>query len=131
MNRKVKILVVEDERMLLKTLQFKLDREGYDVLIAEDGKTAMNLIESEKPDLVVSDVMLPYASGMEIVTFTKQVKDKNIPILLLTTLRQEKNVLRAFELGADEFMTKPFSPNELTIRIKRLLGRYYPNGVGA
>ncbi|UTW60940.1 response regulator transcription factor [bacterium SCSIO 12741] len=119
-----KILIVEDERMLLKTVEFRLKKEGYETYTAENGKAAMDLLDEVLPDLVVSDIMMPYITGLELVKYIKDIKEKRIPVIMLTTLRQEKNVLKAFELGADEFMTKPFSPNELVIRIKRLLIQY-------
>lgn len=120
-NGKYKILVVEDERLLLKTIAFKLSKEGYDVKTAGDGKQAMEVFDSFQPNLVVSDVMMPFVNGLELV---KRVKDKDsngVKVILLTSLGQEDTVMKAFELGADDFMTKPFSPTELALRIKRLL----------
>lgn len=120
-NGKYRILVVEDERLLLKTIAFKLSKEGYDVKTAGDGKQAMEVFDSFQPNLVVSDVMMPFVNGLELV---KRVKDKDsngVKVILLTSLGQEDTVMKAFELGADDFMTKPFSPTELALRIKRLL----------
>lgn len=120
-NGKYRILVVEDERLLLKTIAFKLSKEGYDVKTAGDGKQAMEVFDSFQPNLMVSDVMMPFVNGLELV---KRVKDKDsngVKVILLTSLGQEDTVMKAFELGADDFMTKPFSPTELTLRIKRLL----------
>lgn len=115
------ILVVEDERLLLKTIAFKLSKEGYDVKTASNGRDAVKLLDEFKPALVVSDVMMPFVNGLELV---KQIKDrfsKEVKVILLTSLGQEDTVMKAFDLGADDFMTKPFSPTELTLRIKRLL----------
>lgn len=117
----IKIMVVEDEKMLLKTIEFRLKKEGFDIVTADNGKVAQEILAQELPDLIVSDVMMPYVSGLELVKFVKDFKGKDIPVILLTTLRQEQNVIKAFEMGADEFMTKPFSPNELIIRVQRLL----------
>jgi DNA-binding response OmpR family regulator len=115
----MKILVVEDEPLMLKTISLKLTKEGYDVITAEDGKSAMDKIKSELPQLVITDIMMPYVSGLEIVSYIKNC-DSKIPVIVLSAMGQEKTVLEAFNLGADDYMTKPFSPNELVIRVKRL-----------
>ena len=85
-----KILIVEDERMLLKTIEFRLKKEGFDIVTAENGKVAKEKIPVELPDLIVSDIMMPYVSGLELVKHVKDFKTKDIPIILLTTLRQEQ-----------------------------------------
>ncbi len=116
-----KILVAEDEKMMLKAIAFKLQKEGYDITTADDGRQAMELLRSGDFDLMVSDIMMPFASGMELVTEIKQLGLKT-KTLLLSALGQENTVLKAFSLGADDYMTKPFSPNELLVRIKKLIG---------
>lgn len=117
----IKIMVVEDEAMLLKTIEFRLKKEDFTIVTAENGKVAKDMLATELPDLIISDVMMPYVNVLELVKYVKDFTDKEIPVILLTTLRQEQNVIKAFEMGADEFMTKPFSPNELVIRVNRLL----------
>ena len=112
--------------MLLKTIQFRLKKEGYEVEIAENGKEAIDLLPTFLPDLIVSDIMMPYVNGLELVKHVRDFEEKPIPVILLTTLRQEQNVMKAFELGAEEFMTKPFSPSELVVRVQRVLMR---NGI--
>lgn len=119
----MKILVAEDEPMLLKTIELKLKKEGYEVITTHDGREAIAKIEELLPDLVISDIMMPYASGLEITSFLKQKPDKQIPIIILSAMEQEKVVMEAFELGADDYITKPFSLNELSIRVKRLMAR--------
>jgi DNA-binding response OmpR family regulator len=119
----MKVLVAEDESMLLKTIEIKLRKEGYEVIATEDGRQAMEFIQKESPDLVITDIMMPYASGLEIVSFIRNKMDKKIPVIMLSGMEQEKVVLEAFELGADDYITKPFSLNELVIRVKRLLAR--------
>ncbi|HEX4887830.1 MAG TPA: response regulator [Luteibaculaceae bacterium] len=116
-----KVLVAEDEKMMLKAISFKLQKEGYEVHAAEDGKQALELLRTGEFDLLVSDIMMPFASGLELVTEikTNELKTKT---LLLSALGQESTVLKAFSLGADDYMTKPFSPNELIVRIKKLIG---------
>ena len=119
----MKILVAEDEPMLLKTIELKLKKEGYEVITTHDGREAIAKIEEQSPDLVISDIMMPYASGLEITALLKQKMEKPIPIIILSAMEQEKVVMEAFELGADDYITKPFSLNELSIRVKRLMAR--------
>lgn len=119
----MKILVAEDEPMLLKTIELKLKKEGYEVIATGDGRDAIARIEKDNPDLVISNIMMPYASGLEVVSLVKQPGRKTIPIIILSAMEQEKIVMEAFELGADDYITKPFSLNELSIRVKRLMSR--------
>jgi DNA-binding response OmpR family regulator len=120
-DNRMKILIAEDDEMMLKTMEFKLIREGYEVISCPDGNVALNKIVSENPDLILSDIEMPFASGLDIVKKVKVELKLNIPIIILSAVGLEKNVLKAFDLGADDFITKPFSPNELIVRIKRLL----------
>ena len=114
----MKILIAEDDELMLRTLEFRLKKDNHQVIIARDGREALQKIEEHKPDLVISDIMMPYNSGLEIVS---AVKDKlGTPIIILSAMGQEDVVLEAFKLGADDFLTKPFSPNELSVRIRRL-----------
>jgi len=119
----MKILVAEDEPMLLKTIELKLKKEGYEVIATADGREAIERIEKDVPDMVVTDIMMPYASGLEIINFIRQKMNRKIPIIILSAMEQEKVVMEAFELGADDYITKPFSLNELAIRVKRLMSR--------
>lgn len=121
MSYSSKILLIEDERLILKTLIFKLTKEGFNVISAPDGRKGLEMFEKERPDLVVTDIMMPYVNGLEVVKQIKETPNCATKVILLTSLGQEETVLRAFELGADDFMTKPFSPAELTIRIKKHL----------
>ncbi|MEI7596964.1 MAG: response regulator transcription factor [Bacteroidota bacterium] len=117
----MKILVIEDEPIVFKTIEFKLNRDGYEVISAFDGKDGMEKIVSEKPDFILTDILMPFATGLEIVSFIRKELHSEVPIIVLSGLGQEVTVLEAFELGADDYLVKPFSPNELSIRIKRLL----------
>ena len=117
----MKILIAEDDEMMLKTMEFKLIREGYEVITCLNGNDALDKIVLENPDLILSDIEMPFASGLDIVNKVKVELKLNIPIIILSSLGLEKTVLKAFELGADDYITKPFSPNELIVRIKRLL----------
>jgi DNA-binding response OmpR family regulator len=115
-----KILIVEDEQMMLKALEFRLKKDGYHILLASDGREAIRIIKEEEPDAVITDIMLPYINGLEIVSFVKKEISKRIGVVVLSRVGLEKTVLEAFELGADDYIAKPFSPNELSIRIKKL-----------
>ena len=123
----MKILVAEDEPMLLKTIELKLKKEGYDVITTPDGREAVAKIEELDPDMVITDIMMPYVSGLEIVAIVRKKTNKRIPIIMLSAMEQEKVVMEAFELGADDYITKPFSLNELAIRVKRLMGQFARN----
>ncbi len=117
----MKILIAEDEPLILQTLELKLKKEGYDVIGCTDGLDALQKIDAEQPDLVITDIMMPYMSGLEVVRKVKQDDvQKNIPVIVLSTMGQENIVEEAFELGADDYLKKPFSLSELSIRIKRL-----------
>ncbi len=126
----MKILVAEDEPMLLKTIELKLKKEGYEVIATTDGREAIAKIKELEPDMVLTDIMMPYASGLEIVSIVKQPGNKRIPVIILSAMEQEKVVMEAFELGADDYITKPFSLNELVIRVKRLMTQYTRNHIG-
>lgn len=118
---KTRILLVDDEPILLKAVEFKLKKEGMEVVTAMSGEEAMAALGSQEPfDIVISDVMMPGVSGIELL---RKVKDQSpdVKVLLLTGLKTEETVVDAFDLGADDFMTKPFNPKELSVRVKRLL----------
>jgi len=120
MSDRAKILIVDDEPLIRDALAFKLTKDGYDVDTAEDGEKAILKIESEEYQIIISDIMMPFISGFELVKILKE-RGTDAPVLMLTSLNSETAVLKAFDLGADDFMTKPFSPNELSVRIKKLL----------
>lgn len=115
----MKVLVAEDDMIMLKTIEVRLRKDGYDVITAQDGKEALRKIEQLAPDLIITDIMMPFLSGLEIVGAVKKKGGKDTPIIVLSTLGQEEVVLDAFKLGADDFITKPFSPKELSMRVQR------------
>jgi DNA-binding response OmpR family regulator len=117
----MKILIAEDEEMMLKTMEFKLKKEGFQVVACSNGEEAMEKIASENPDIIVTDIRMPFVTGLDIVKRVKVELKLNIPIIVLSAVGLEKTVLEAFDLGADDFITKPFSPNELIVRVRRLL----------
>lgn len=116
-----KILVVDDEVSLQETLTYKLQKEGYLVEVAGDGLTALELIRSTNPDLVILDVMLPGMDGFEVCRTLRQ--ETNIPVLMLTARDDEIDRVVGLEVGADDYLPKPFSMRELIARVKALLRR--------
>lgn len=115
------ILVVEDDPTLQETLAYNLNRQGYDVETAEDGKTAIELAEKSNPDLVVLDIMLPVIDGFEVCRILR--KKTNVPILMLTARDDEIDRVLGLEMGADDYLTKPFSMREFLARVKAQLRR--------
>jgi two-component system response regulator VicR len=117
----MKILVAEDEPILIRTIEMRLKRDGYEVWLAEDGQQALDRLEQGPPDLIITDIMMPYASGLEIIAAVRAKAWPKVPVIILSGMGQEDVVLEAFKLGADDYITKPFSPNELSVRVRRLL----------
>ncbi|MBC7915032.1 MAG: response regulator transcription factor [Pyrinomonadaceae bacterium] len=117
----MKILVADDDLLMLKTLEFRLKKDGHTVFTTRDGREALAQIAIINPDLIITDLMMPYSSGMEIVGAVRQMPGKKIPIIILSAMGQESVVLEAFQLGADDYITKPFSPNELSVRVRRFM----------
>ncbi len=117
----MRILIAEDEELLLKALAFRLKKVGFEVITADNGKIAIDMLKGNLPDLVITDVMMPFATGLEVISHVRTQEKSSVPIIVLSEAGQENIVLEAFNLGADDFVNKPFSPNELTSRVKRLL----------
>jgi DNA-binding response OmpR family regulator len=116
-----KVLVVEDEPTLLETLEYNLSHQDYDVLTAADGHQALEVAREEQPDLMILDLMLPGIDGIEVCRILRQ--EMNLPILMLTARDEEVDKVVGLEVGADDYMTKPFSMRELIARVKALLRR--------
>jgi two-component system phosphate regulon response regulator PhoB len=118
------ILVIEDERDILDIVAYNLGRAGFEVLTAEDGLAGLDLARQRRPDLIVLDLMLPGLDGKDVCRRIRQGEDtREIPILMLTALVDETDRVVGFELGADDYLTKPFSPRELVLRIQAILRR--------
>ena len=115
------ILLVEDDATLAETLRYNLEREGYTVIGAGDGVTALELARQDKPDIVVLDVMLPRLDGFSVCRMLR--KESAIPIIMLTARQDEVDRIAGLELGADDYLTKPFSVGELLARIRAILRR--------
>lgn len=119
-----KILVVEDEPDIRKLVQYNLAQERFSVLEAEDGEQALKLLQREKPSLVILDLMLPGLSGMELCKVLRQRNDTaKLPILMLTAKAGEADRIVGLEMGADDYLAKPFSPREMVARVKAILRR--------
>jgi len=119
-----KVLLVEDERSLTDVLQYNLEREGYEVFIAHEGKDGLRKAQTILPDVVILDLMLPGMSGLDICKELKSNgKTSNLPVLMLTSKSEESDQIVGFAVGADDYVTKPFSTKVLLQRIKALLRR--------
>lgn len=115
------VLIIEDEQAIVDILKFNFQKEGYKVLEAMDGQTGLELALSENPDLILLDVMLPRMDGFEVC---KKIREKSsVPVIMLTAREEEVDKVLGLELGADDYMTKPFSIRELTARVKANLRR--------
>ncbi|GAB3203925.1 DNA-binding response OmpR family regulator [Pontibacter aydingkolensis] len=116
------ILIVEDDEMILRALEFRLKKDGYEVTAARNGKEAIENLKTSSFKLVITDLMLPFIMGMELLSYIK-TNHPNVPVIVLSGADEETTVIDAFKLGADDFIAKPFSPGELSLRVKRLLVR--------
>jgi len=116
------VLLVDDEPNIIHLAKMYLEREGYKIISADNGKTALEIIRLRKPNLVVLDVMLPELDGLEVCKRLRREKN-NIPIIMLTARDDDIDKILGLELGADDYMTKPFNPRELTARVKVILRR--------
>lgn len=122
-----KILVVDDEPNIVEAITYNLRKAGFRTLTASDGKRALELAQRETPDLITLDVMLPEIDGWEVCRLLRQdLRTKRIPVVMLTVKGEEAEKIVGLELGADDYMTKPFSPMELVARVKAVLRRTKP-----
>ena len=120
----LKILVAEDQPHVRNLMEYKLKNSGYTVIAVEDGRAALQKAEELIPDLILLDVMMPLMTGFEVLSALRHnEKTRDIPILMVTAVSTEEEVLKGLKLGADDYITKPFSPNELAARVKTTLLR--------
>ncbi|GBE25772.1 transcriptional regulatory protein SrrA [bacterium BMS3Bbin02] len=124
MNRPQQILVVDDEPMVREVVTAYLERDGFEVHAEADGTKALEYLATASPDLVVLDVMLPHVDGLQILANLRAVSD--VPVILLTARTEEPDRVLGLELGADDYVTKPFSPRELAARVRSVLRRSAP-----
>jgi two-component system alkaline phosphatase synthesis response regulator PhoP len=121
---KEKILIVDDEKDIIKMLDYNLKKEGFRIVVAFNGEEAVDLAKKEHPDIIILDLMLPGIDGLGVCKALKnESKTVSIPIIMLTAKTQEADKVVGLELGADDYVTKPFSPRELVARIKAVLRR--------
>ncbi|MBE3577854.1 MAG: response regulator transcription factor [Limnochordales bacterium] len=123
----VKVLVVDDEPSIVELVRFALAREGFASVAASDGQDALDKVEAEHPDLVLLDLMLPKVGGLDVCRILRQ-KHPSLPIIILTARGDETDKVLGLELGADDYITKPFSPRELVARVRAVLRRTAPGG---
>jgi len=116
-----KILVVDDEKPISDIIKFNMVKEGYEVVTAFDGREALELFEAERPDILILDLMLPEIDGLEVARTIR--KTSNVPIIVLSAKDSEFDKVIGLEIGADDYMTKPFSNRELQARVKAILRR--------
>src|SRR5579862_5325421 len=124
MNKQMKILIIEDEANIAQVLRLYLEQSNYTVLVASDGVAGLELHAREHPDLVILDLMLPALDGMEVCRRIRAWA--NTPILMLTARQSEEDRIAGLELGADDYLVKPFSPREVVSRVKAILRRTTP-----
>jgi DNA-binding response OmpR family regulator len=124
METNARVLVADDEPHLLRLVKFRLEREGYDVLIATDGDEALGLARRERPDLCVLDVMMPKRSGFDVLRELRADPEcAGMKVIMLTARAHDRDVDAGFALGADDYITKPFSPQELRVRVSTHLAQ--------
>ncbi|NIY76451.1 response regulator [Thalassospira sp. HF15] len=124
MNERPKVLIAEDEETIVESLSFLMEKEGYDVSVATDGRTAISMIARDIPDMVLLDVMMPVCDGFEVVRAARNDPNtRQIPIMMLTAKTREVDRRKGLELGVDDFVTKPFSTRDVVSRVKALLER--------
>lgn len=124
---KTHVMIAEDERAVCELLQYNLEREGYHVSVANDGEEALLFLEENAPDLLLLDWMLPKVPGIEVCRRARsRPATQNLPIIMLTARAEETDRIRGLDMGADDYITKPFSTTELTARIRAVLRRIRP-----
>ena len=117
-----KVLVIEDDDHIWKLIEYKLKKENHELIWASDGLKALEILKESKPDLIISDIMVPYMDGIQILKEIKANDElKDIPVIMLTSKAQEKDIVKGLELGAQDYMAKPFSPAELILRVNKTL----------
>jgi DNA-binding response OmpR family regulator len=122
MSPRKRILVCDDDEMLVELLVYRLESRGFEVLVARDGGQAMELADGERPDAIVLDAMMPVMNGEQVLRqFRSNEANRSIPVIMLTARRQERDIVSALELGASDYLIKPFIPEELISRLNRLL----------
>ena len=121
----LKVLVCDDERHIVRLIQVNLERAGYQVVTAFDGKEGLEKVGSEKPNIVVLDVMMPYMDGFEVLkSIRREPETVDLPVIMLTAKAQDRDVFEGYHSGADMYLTKPFNPRELVTFVERIAKGY-------
>ena len=115
------ILVCEDNSMIIRAIEYKLLQDGFNTVLASTGEEAFDALKNSEINLVITDLILPNLTGMELIIKIRQELKMNIPIIVLSKIGSEETIMEAFDNGADDYIVKPFSPNELSVRVKRLI----------
>lgn len=110
---------------MLTALVFRMKKQNFEVHIARDGKEAMKYLETELPDVIVADIMMPHVTGLELIQYLRRDLNSQVPVIIISALEMDEVVLEAFRIGANDFITKPFKPNELVLRVRRLVDPSY------
>jgi len=122
-----KILAVDDEKNIVRLVQINLEKQGYEVVTASDGREALKKVEEENPDLIVLDVMMPYMDGFEVLqNLRRNPATREIPVIMLTAKAQDADIFKGWASGVDCYLTKPFQPSELLTFIKRIFDSQAP-----
>jgi DNA-binding response OmpR family regulator len=116
----MKILIAEDDPLMMVLIKNQLASENYTLSVHIDGRSALETLEAFKPDMIITDILMPFTSGLELISVVRSSGSK-IPILVLSAMDQEATVLEALSLGANDFISKPFKPADISVRVKRLL----------
>lgn len=118
-----RVLLADDDELLASLLNFKLKKGGYDVHYSSNGKEVKEFLKTQMPDIIISDIMMPYFSGIELIDYVRNELKSKTPIIIISSAGNEQNVISAFELGASDFISKPVSPTELLVRVERELNK--------
>lgn len=119
------ILICDDDIMIIRSVEMRLKRDGYEIISAMNGKTGVEIAGKAHIDLIITDLLMPFLNGIDLVYSVRNELNKDMPILVLSSIGLENTVLKAFNYGADDYVIKPFSLNELSFRVKLLLKRKY------
>ena len=122
-NKAMKVLIVDDDKLMLEAISFSLKGDGCEVLIAEDGCKALNILEKETIDLIVSDIMMPTMSGLGLLNLLKQYYFNRIPVIIISSLDKGDVILCSLGLGAENFIAKPINFKELSTRVKKYMNK--------
>jgi len=107
---------------MMTALDFRLKKQNFETIKAEDGAVAKEKILSEKPDMIIADILMPHVTGLELIKYVREELSSSVPIIIISSLEEEEVVIEAMQLGANDFISKPFRPDELILRIKNIFG---------